>query len=76
MKKIVLLLAVISFGALASCTQKDCSCTATLQKKAASSSASTYTVYDWGSSCNNVTPNDIPEISSNGGEYKLNCSEL
>lgn len=77
MKKTVLLLAVIFCGLVTSCTQKDCSCTATLQKKAASSNnSSTYTVYDWGSSCSNVTSNDIPEISNNGGEYHISCTEL
>jgi hypothetical protein len=76
MKKIVLLLVVISCGLITSCAQKDCSCTATLQKKASSSNSSTYTVYDWGSSCSNVTSNDIPEISNNGGEYNISCTEL
>lgn len=62
---------------LVSCTQNDCTCVATQMKKSTSSAASqTYPVYDWGGSCSSISSSDIPEISDNGVEYYLNCSEL
>jgi len=77
MKRNLLFIMVVGCISLVSCTQNDCTCVATQQKKASSSAASqTYPVYDWGGSCSSISANDIPEISNNGTEYNINCSEL
>lgn len=77
MKKTLLFVLVVGCVSFVSCTQNDCTCVATQQKKSTSSgSSSTYPVYDWGGSCSSISSNDIPEISNNGTEYNLDCSEL
>lgn len=76
MKKILFLMVVIGAFSLVSCTQNDCSCVATQQKSTSSAGSSSYPVYDWGGSCSSISTNDIPEISNNGIEYNLNCTEI
>lgn len=76
MKKIYLLLLVAISVSAASCSeQNDCLCTATPTKKAASGSAMTYPIYDWGSSCGNIDQNDIPQLEDNA-TYNIDCTEL
>lgn len=76
MKKIFLLSAVISCVSLVSCTQNDCICIANQAKSTSSANSNEYPVYDWGGNCNNITQNDIPELSSSSTEYNLNCTDL
>lgn len=74
MKKPLLFILALACISLVSCTQNDCTCVATQQKKAASSQ--TYPIYDWGGSCSSISANDIPAISDDGEDYYVNCSEL
>lgn len=73
MKKLVLFIMIVGSISLASCTQNDCTCVATQRKSTTSATSHTYPVYDWGGSCSSISANDIPEISSDGIEYILNC---